>query len=66
MDEQKKIIQQLFNKMGAENGVPIENINNKNAICNFRWQLTTDKQNSIWELIQIPSFVVLRTVSLKF
>ena len=66
MEEQKTHIQNLFIRMSSENGISAENIENKNAVCNYRWQLTTDKQNSVWELIQSPSHVVLRTVTLKF
>ncbi len=66
MDEQQKIIQSFFKKMSTVNKIPIENINKENTICSYRWQLSTDKENSIWELKQIPSYIVLTAMSLKF
>ena len=66
MEEQKTHIQNLFARMSSENGISAESIDNKNSICNYRWQLTTDMQNSVWEVIQSPSHVILRTVTLKF
>ena len=66
MDEQQKIIQNFFKKLSSENGLSIESTNTEDAICCYRWQLTTDKENSIWELKQLPRHIVLRTLSLKF
>ena len=66
MDEQEKIIREFFNKMSSENGYPVESINFKDTICCYRWQLTTDRENSIWELRQIPRYVLIKTLSLKF
>jgi len=66
MDEQEKIIREFFNKMQTENGIAIENIEKENSICCFRWQLTTDKENSVWELKQLPRHILIKTLSLKF
>lgn len=66
MDEQQKIIQNFFKKMSSENGLPIESTDSKGAVCSYRWRLTTDKENSVWELKQLPRHIVLKTLSLKF
>ena len=66
MDKQKKIIRDFFNKMQTENGIAIENIETENSICCHRWQLTTDKENSVWELKQLPRHILIKTLSLKF
>jgi hypothetical protein len=66
MDEQQKIIQNFFREMRVKNGISIENIDSKNVLCCYRWQLTTDKENSIWELKQLPRHIVLKTLSLRF
>ena len=66
MDEQHKIIQNFFKKMSSESGSPAESINFKDAICCYRWKLTTDRENSIWELRQIPRYVLIKTLNLLF
>ena len=66
MNKQKEIIRDFFKKMSSESGSPAESINLKDAICCYRWKLTTDRENSIWELRQIPRYVLIKTLSLKF
>ena len=66
MNKQKEIIKDFFNKMSSENGYPVESINFKDTICCYRWQLTTDRENSIWELRQLPRYILIKTLSLKF
>ena len=66
MNKQNEIIRDFFNKMQTENGITIENIEKENSICCFRWQLTTDKENSVWELKQLPRHILIKTLSLKF
>ena len=51
--------------MQTENGIVVENIEKKNSFCCYRWQLTTDKENSVWELKQFPRHIVVTTLSLK-
>jgi len=49
MNKQNEIIRDFFNKMQTENGIAIKNIETESSICCYRWQLTTDKENSVWE-----------------
>ena len=66
MNKQTEIIRDFFNKMQTENGIAVENIKTENSICCYRWQLTTDKENSVWELKQLPRHILIKTLSLKF
>ena len=66
MNKQNEIIRDFFNKMQTENGIAVENIKTENSICCYRWQLTTDKENSVWELKQLPQNIFIKTLSLKF
>ena len=66
MNKQNEIIRDFFNKMQTENGIAVENIKTENSICCYRWQLTTDKENSVWELKQLPRHILIKTLSLKF
>ena len=66
MNKQNEIIRDFFNKMQNENGIAIKNIETESSICCYRWQLTTDKENSVWELKQLPRYILIKTLSLKF
>ena len=66
MNKQNEIIRDFFNKVQTENGIAVENIKTENSICCYRWQLTTDKENSVWELKQLPRHILIKTLSLKF
>jgi|AACY02.10.fsa_nt_gi hypothetical protein len=66
MNKQNEIIRDFFNNIQTVNGITVENIETENSICCYRWQLTTDKENSVWELKQLPQHIVITALSLKF
>jgi hypothetical protein len=63
---QTQIIQDFFQQMSKEGGQCPTKVDSEKNLLHYRWRLTTDKENSIFELMQSRTFIEIRTVTLRY
>lgn len=52
--------------METETDLQIQNLPSETAISHYKWQLDTDSKNSIWELQQTRTFILITAATLQF